>query len=232
MTYVQQQLYALAEPEYAAFSSRLLPPLDIPLLGVRLPSLRKMARVLSRQGLAPALEQLTDETFEEIMLQGMVIGSAEAPLGQTLQAVAQFLPKITNWSVCDSFCCGLRIAQRFPREVWNFLLPLLHSPHPYSVRFAVVMLLDHYRTEEYLDAALQQLICVDHPHPSVQMAVAWALSMYYVRFPKATFAAMQHLTDPEIRRLTVRKICESRQASPQQKAALRQWRKELESCAQ
>ena len=77
MTAVQTSLYALAEPSYAAFSTRLLPPMERPLLGVRLPALRKMSRDLARQGLDAALRQLTDETFEEIMLQGMVIAAQD-----------------------------------------------------------------------------------------------------------------------------------------------------------
>lgn len=232
MTAVQTSLYALAEPAYAAFSTRLLPPMERPLLGVRLPALRKMSRDLARQGLDAALRQLTDETFEEIMLQGMVIGCARASLVDTLDAVQAFLPKIDNWSVCDSFCCGLKIAQQNPQEVWNFLQPLFRSAHPYTVRFAVVMLLDHYRTDAFRDEALDILVHLQSDYPSVQMGIAWALSMYYVKYPDATFHAMAQLTDATVRRLTVQKICESRQATVEQKALLRQWRKEQETHAQ
>lgn len=231
MTSVQAALHAQAEPAYAAFSARLLPPMERPLLGVRLPTLRRMARSLARQGLNEALAQLSDETFEELLLQAMVIGCAPAPLEKTLQAVRAFLPKIDNWSVCDSFCCSLRIARRYPREVWDFLLPLFHAPHPYTVRFAVVMLLNHYRNETFRDDALEILVHLENPHPSVQMGIAWALSMFYVQFPDATFHAMERLTDANVRRLTVRKICESRQATPAQKDGLRRWRKERDARA-
>ncbi|WP_367924684.1 DNA alkylation repair protein [uncultured Ruthenibacterium sp.] len=232
MSNIKELLYTLSEPAYADFASRLLPSnMEQPLLGVRLPVLRKIARELARQDLSKALEQLTDDSFEEKMLQGMVIGYSKAPLEQILNAIRSFLPKIDNWSICDSFCSGLKIARIHPYPVWEFLEPFFESEHPYTVRFAVVMLLNHYRTREYLAPSLAQLISLKNESLTVQMATAWALSMYYVHFPDETFQAMKKISDSNVRRLTVRKICESHQASSQQKEMLKGWRRECEAHA-
>ena len=48
---LRARLESLADPGYRAFSARLL-PVGTPLLGVRLPALRRIARELSRGGLA------------------------------------------------------------------------------------------------------------------------------------------------------------------------------------
>lgn len=45
--------------------------------------------------------------FEERMLQGMVIGAVKGiSIEERLDWVAWFVPKINNWSVCDSFCAA------------------------------------------------------------------------------------------------------------------------------
>ena len=41
---IDRRLHMLAEPDYAAFSAKLIPNLNRPLLGVRIPQLRQLAK--------------------------------------------------------------------------------------------------------------------------------------------------------------------------------------------
>ena len=74
---IKAELVRLAEPEYAVFSRRLLPGTEN-VLGVRLPLLRRLARLTPERALA-YLDTAGDGSFEEVMLQGMVIGAICAP---------------------------------------------------------------------------------------------------------------------------------------------------------
>ena len=183
-------LNAMAEPEFRAFTSRLLPGTKN-ILGVRLPKLRKLAKRIAKGDWRAYLGQCTEDSFEEIMLQGMVLGYLDAPLRERLSYVEDFLPKIDNWSVCDSFCSGLKIARDFPQEVWVWLLPYLSGGGEFVVRFAVVMLLTYYLDEKYIDQVLVRLDGVNHPGYYVKMAVAWAVSVCYVKFPEITHAFLR-----------------------------------------
>lgn len=219
---VRAELARMAEPEYAAFAGRLLPGVD-DLLGVRLPKLRALARRLARGDWAAYLAAAESGTFEERMLQGMVIGSLDAPAKEVLVCVAAFLPKIDNWSVCDSFCSGLKLARAEPERVWDFLMPLLHDARPYAVRFAVVMLLLYYIDEAHLPAVLECLARVRHEAYPVKMAVAWAASMCYAAFPRETLQWLQSMPlDAETHRKTIRKICESRRVDAAEKQRVKQ----------
>ena len=100
---IKAELVRLAEPEYAVFSRRLLPGTEN-VLGVRLPLLRRLARRIAKGDWAAYLDTAGDGSFEEVMLQGMVIGAICAPPQEVLARTAAFVPKIDNWSVCDSFC--------------------------------------------------------------------------------------------------------------------------------
>ena len=100
---IKEQLLALAEPEYQKFSSRLLPRTEN-IIGVRLPHLRKIAKQIAKQEGSNYLLQADDTSFEEVMIQGMVIGYLQKiDIEEVLALVATFVPKINNWSVCDSF---------------------------------------------------------------------------------------------------------------------------------
>ncbi|MDI4647305.1 DNA alkylation repair protein [Cohnella hashimotonis] len=184
---VREQLEALAEPGYQKFASSLIPNIDN-LMGVRLPALRRIALAAARGDWRTWLEAAENDFFEEIMLQAMIIGYADMEPEERLRYMADFVPKIDNWSVCDRFCLGLKFARLNQAAVWAFIRPYLKSGREYDIRFGVVMLLEHFIDDIYVDDVLQLLDGVSHEGYYVKMAVAWAVSMCYVKFPERTEA--------------------------------------------
>lgn len=212
---IKSKLNALAEPDYAVFARRLLPGTEN-ILGVRLPRLRTLARRIARENWRVYLDTARADTFEEIMLQGMVIGYLQAPLPEVLSQIAAFIPKIDNWSVCDSFCSGLKIARIHPNAIWNFFQPYLAHSNTYHVRFAVVMMLFYYIDDVHIDLILSQLSKIQHDDYYVKTAVAWALSLCCVAYPPKTLNFLsQNLFDTFTHNKAIQKIAESRQTSAQ-----------------
>ena len=117
---IRNELLVLAEPTYQRFAMRLLPGTDH-LLGVRLPKLRQMARKIFKRDYEAYLQNNDELYFEEIMLKGMIIGYIKVPLDAKLELIRQFVPKINNWSVCDSFCSGLKFTKDHQMEVCGLL---------------------------------------------------------------------------------------------------------------
>ncbi|MFC3799609.1 DNA alkylation repair protein [Cohnella sp. GCM10012308] len=184
---VREQLEALAEPGYQKFASSLIPNIDN-LIGVRLPALRRIALAAARDDWRAWLEAAGNDVFEEIMLQAMIIGYAGMEPEERLRYIADFVPKIDNWSVCDRFCLGLKFARGNQAAVWAFIQPYLKSAREYDIRFDVVMMLEHFIDEVHVDEVLRLLDGVSHEGYYVKMAVAWAVSMCYVKFPERTEA--------------------------------------------
>ena len=138
------------------------------MLGVKVPKMRSIARKIAAgdwEGflagygfgvgnavqMAEIAEQLNrDERcrtifFEEVMIIGMVIDLINVPPSVRLALVAQFVPLIDNWAVCDVFCGGAKwvgepgrgpkACNRVPLEqVWEFLqrylFPDVEECHP------------------------------------------------------------------------------------------------------
>lgn len=188
---IKEQIHEMADEEYRKFSAALIPNITT-VVGVRLPELRKLARTLAKGDWHTYLEYAEGEYFEEIMLQGMVIGYVKSDIEEILRHVADFVPKIDNWSVCDSFCTGLKFTNTNKEQVWHFLQPYLSSNHEYDLRFGVVMLLDFYIEDEYIIRVLQLLDNAKHEGYYVKMAVAWAISICYVKLPEPTMAYLQN----------------------------------------
>ncbi|WP_054023183.1 DNA alkylation repair protein [Bacillus sp. FJAT-28004] len=182
---IKEQLLEWAEVDYQKFSAALIPTINN-VIGVRLPTLRKLAQTIARGDWRNYLKDAESDYFEEVMLQGMVIGYAKADIADLLHYVAEFVPKIDNWSVCDSFCIGLKFTKANKSAVWDFLQPYLASDKEYEIRFGVVMLLDFYIEVEYIDRVLQRLDQTKRESYYVKMAVAWALSICYIKLPEPT----------------------------------------------
>ena len=92
-----------AEKQFKDFTSSLIPGTDS-ILGVRLPVLRSLAKQLAKEDWRTYLKEARDDTYEEIMLQGLVIGYVKAEMEELLEYAAAFIPKIHDWSVNDGFC--------------------------------------------------------------------------------------------------------------------------------
>lgn len=220
------RLLELAEEDYRRFASSLIPNIDN-LLGVRLPALRKLAKEIAKGDWRAYLAEARDDYFEETMLQGMVIGYARADVEELLQHVAVFVPKINNWSVCDSFCLGLKFTRANQPRVWPFIQPYLASEAEYEIRFGVVMMLVHFVDEPYIDRVLEILDRIDHEAYYVKMAVAWALSICFSKQPEPTLRYLRgnHSLDKFTYNKALQKITELSRIDPDTKAMIRGMRR-------
>lgn len=190
---VRERIFKLTDEEYRQFHSKLVPGTD-KILGVRLPKLRELAKELIKGDWHGYLAAAQDDYYEEIMLQGLVIGYAKADIEDILHYVAAFVPKINNWAVCDSFCNSLKITKKHMPRVWIFLQPYLLSRQAFEIRFGIVMLLSFYIEDEYIDQVLTILDGAKHEDYYVKMAVAWAISICFVKYPEKTMAYLKKNT--------------------------------------
>lgn len=215
------RLRELEDPKYREFHSSLLPGTDN-VLGVRTPALRKLAREIEKGDWEGFLRENDRTWYENDILQGLVTAEAKMDPGERLTRIRDFLPRIENWAVCDIFCGSLKDADRYPELYRTFLLPLFYSDRPYELRFAVVMLLGHFVKKEFLEEAFRLLDSVCSDHYYVRMAVAWAISVYFVHFPEETFGYLrENSLDDWTYNKALQKILESRRADAEAKAQIR-----------
>lgn len=118
---IRKKLYELSEEDYKAFNQKLLPGVEH-VLGVRLPAMRKLAKEVAKGDFRAYLDEAsekigTDSVHEEIMLQGLVLGYAKMNREERTEYLENFVPKITNWAVCDSCVNSYKFMQKDP-DYW------------------------------------------------------------------------------------------------------------------
>lgn len=222
MEELRAQLQGLSEEKYRAFALSLLPGVRN-LLGVRLPRLRSMAKEIVKTPFAQRF--ITQEelcSFEETMLQGLVIAALPVSFEERWPHVARFAEKIDNWSVCDSFCISLKDTRENRARAFSLLMPYLQSEREFAARFGAVMLLDHFVCDDYRDAALDALSGVAAQGYYARMAVAWATQTFYAAYPETVRAFLEaQRLDAETTALAYRKMAESRRGAPVRKEKIR-----------
>ncbi|AUM94913.1 TPA: DNA alkylation repair protein [Clostridium botulinum] len=224
---IREQIFQLVDEDYQKFSSKLLPTTNN-ILGVRLPQLRKLAKVIAKEDWRKFLVNSDVKYFEEIMLQGLVLGYAKADIEEILKYVADFVPKIDNWSVCDSFCTGLKFTKNNMDRVWNFIQPFLYSNKEFEIRFGVVMLLDFYINDEYIDHVIKSIDTIKHPGYYAKMAVAWTISICYIKFSKQTMEYLKNNTlDNFTYNKALQKITESLRIDEETKTIIKSMKRKL-----
>lgn len=210
-----------AEEKYKEFSSGLIPG-GAPMLGVRVPVIRSLAKRIAKEDWRSYLAAAKDDYFEETMLQGFVIGYAKAEVAEILSYAALFIPKIHDWSVNDGFCSTFKLAQKHRKEVWDFLMQYRESPQEFEQRVVAVMLMNHFLVDEYIDRVLAVWDSLKHEGYYCKMGVAWGLATAYAKFPEKTHAFLldNHLDDFTYNK-SIQKMLESYRISKEDKERLR-----------
>ena len=179
---IKEKLIELQDKKYKEFHRGLCPGTDN-IIGIRVPILRNYAKELLKQyEFKYIMENIDNEYYEEIMLQGMLIGFSKERFDTSLTYIEKFIPKIDNWAVCDTFCAGLKITKKHKKEMWDFIQKYLKSNKEFEIRFGVVMILDYYIEEQYLNQSFKIFDKIESKEYYVQMAVAWAISICLIKY--------------------------------------------------
>jgi len=217
------QLNALSQGNetYAAFNKRIVNT-KMPVIGVRVPDLRRLAR-----GLAPGMsavdisELLTaqNESFDYVLLCGLLITHARLDDQTTIDLTKQYLPCVDSWAHIDTF---IEKKRRFAGEVWwDFALECLQNEDEFTVRYGVISLMTNFLDESHINQVFAALRNVKHDGYYVKMALAWLYATAAVNFFELTLAELEneHI-DAWTRNKAYQKMRESRRFTPEQQAVI------------
>lgn len=225
---IRRKIIELSDEKYKEFHSSLCPNTDN-IIGVRVPVLRKFAKELLKEiDWQEYLEKAWDEYYEEVMLQGMIIGlaSKNKNINEIIKYIDNFVPKIDNWAVCDTFCAGLKITDKNLEYMWRYIQKYIKSEKEFELRFAIVMMLDYYINEEYIDEVIKILDNIKNKEYYVQMAIAWTISVAFVKFEDRT---MKYLNNNSLDDFTynksIQKIIESYRVNEKTKGKLKKMKR-------
>lgn len=169
---IRERLYALQDKEYQTFQQKLIPTvLPEKIIGVRMPSLRVLAKEIPKNGEAEAfLEVLPHNFLEEYLLHGILLGGIK-DFSEAVRETERFLPYIDNWAVCDLL--SPKVFGKKREELLPWIDRWLSSGQEYTVRFGMKMLMSHYLEEMFRPEYPEKIIRANTDALYVKLMAAW-----------------------------------------------------------
>ena len=219
------KLFEMQDLKYKEFHSSLSPNVDN-IIGVRVPKLREYAKERYKKNSIDNIK-IGDKYCEELMLKGFIIGlQTKEPIEKIIKRIDEFVPKINSWAVCDTFCASLKITKKYPKEILKLIEKYLKTKNEYEIRFSLVMLLDFYINDEYIDRVLDIINSIKSDKYYVQMANAWLISVCLVKYYDKTVNFLKNSTlDKFTYNKGIQKALESYRITDKQKEYLRSIKK-------
>ena len=219
--YVFEQLLQLADAEYKAFHSKLIP--NVPperIIGVRTPQLRKFAREFACSPLrGEFMRHLPHSCYEADNLHGMLIMQLK-DYDAVIDELERFMPFIDNWATCD-----LLRPKVFAKNT-DKLLPKIEKwlacDHEYTVRFAIEMLMCYYLDEAFKPEYLTLAASVKSEEYYVNMMLAWLFATALAKQYDSAIAFIENNNlDIWVHNKTIQKATESYRITNEQKVYLK-----------
>ena len=216
-------LTGFSEEKYKKFSSSLIPTVEEGrVLGVRLPTLRRIAASFTDKAKVELFHSLPHKYLEEDHIHSFLISKIK-DYGECIKELDRFLPYVDNWAVCDSLrptvFKNARAAFLSAIDGW------LSSSHAYTVRFGIEMLMIHFLGENFDPSITERVAGISSEDYYVNMMIAWFFAEALTkRWEEAIGYLEVKRLSPWVHNKCISKCIDSYRISSEQKAFLRELR--------
>lgn len=221
MTDIQQRLWQLRDEAYAAFQAKLTPSVAPDLfIGVRVPQLRAFAKEFKKDALSKLfLVELPHKYYDENMLHSLLLSEIK-DFDEAVREADIFLPYVDNWAVCDIF--SPKVFKKHKGKLEPHIRRWVASPHAYTCRFGIEMLMSHFLDEDFRPELLEIPAAVRREEYYVRMMVAWFFATALAKQWDYALPFLAHnRLDLWTHNKTIQKAVESYRITPGQKDFLR-----------
>lgn len=213
---LRECLEAMTDSTLLPYQNAVITDTHYPMLGVRVGKLRQLARQIAREDWQSLTVPDSFETYEQVLVTGLVIACARVPFDSKTDALRMLLPHLDSWAMTDTIAPTLKPRKQELEQVRAFALECLAGQEEYTVRFGVIMLMDYFLTPEETAWTAERLTAIRDERYYVRMAVAWCLTEMAVHDPQRVLQILREgKLDPFTHRKTIRKMQESFRISPQ-----------------
>ena len=219
---IHQHLLSLQDQKYRDFNSKIILQKDYPMIGIRLPELKKYAKELMKENRIPKFQ---DKYYEEVLLHGLCIGLYKCDFPLKIRLIEDFLPLINDWGICDSFIPSLKDIRKHLDEYLPYVKKYLKTDMEFYQRFSFVVLLDYYRDIRYLKEIFRSIKATKYNGYYSRMASAWLLSyMFMFFYDEAKEFVKENRIDKDVLLKGIQKAIDSYRVNEKQKDELRKLR--------
>ena len=215
------ELFRMQDKKYAEMQVKLLPTVKPDrIIGVRTPELCAFAKKLRfDEDIDAFLTDLPHRYFDEEQLHAFVI-SLEKDFDKCAMEVETFLPYVDNWATCDQL--SPKAFKKEPEKLLPYIRTWIKTDQPYTVRFAIGMLMQHFLDERFSPAYADLVASVRSEEYYVNMMIAW---YFATALAKQYDTILPYLKEKKLdewtHNKTIQKSIESYRITQEQKVYLR-----------
>ena len=206
-----------ADSDYRKLNERTGIPNSI---GIRIPNLKKIAKEIFKGDYKTFIKNNKHKYYEEKILHGQIIGNIKN-LNEAIIELNNFLPYIDSWATCDTTVASLKIINNNLDKTYPLVLSYLYDEEPWIRRVGVVILLNYYVCDNYIDKIIEEITKIKLDDYYVKMAVAWLIQVCYIKYriKMIDFLRFDQI-DNWTHNKAIQKIRESLQVSKEEKDKL------------
>ncbi len=177
-------LKSLADNKYKNFQQKLCTT-KYEILGIKIPLLRKIAKEISKTNYLEFLKLCKNTFYEEVLIEGLVIANIKDEK-IFIEYFNEYIKKIDNWAICDSFCNSLKIVTKNPLKYFKLAKKLSLNKKEFISRTGLIIILNFYVKEEYLNDIFNTLDKINSNKYYINMAESWLICELYIHYPQET----------------------------------------------
>lgn len=190
----QNLLKSSGDEAYAEFNKRIIPDIG-ETYGVRMPLLRKIASSILKNSEKEKAYQLINNgtTHDEKLVTGMLLpGLKFTSENEMLNYIDDYIKKINNWALCDSFVGGLKKAVNNNLKIFYAKADdCLRSENPWEIRFGLILLDNYFAKKEYIPDIYKKIVLIKSEHYYVRMGISWLVSTCYLADKDSTIELLK-----------------------------------------
>lgn len=212
--------------KYRQFHYSLLKNKKINFIGIKTPMLNDIAKQISKTDYLAFIKFNTLNTYEEKTIYGLLLGNLKIDFNELLIMLDSYLINIDNWATCDITCSHLKQFEKNKNLGFNYLKSKINSNNFWIQRFVIVMFLDYYLVDEYIDKVLKIISNIKTSEYYVEMAIAWLLATAYINYQDKVLELVESgKISLNIINLTIKKVNESYRVTKENKELIKRLKK-------
>ena len=172
-------LFSLRDENYKKFHSSITST-DLEIIGIRVPILRSISKKISNTNVEDFFKLIKNNYYEEVFIYGLVLASSSEELID--KYLLDFIKRIDNWAICDSFCSSLKIVNKKQGKYWIYFTNLIDLKKEFQTRVSLIIFMDYYLNDQYIDRVLKMVISINSDKYYINMAISWLLSVAIINY--------------------------------------------------
>ena len=173
-------LVSLEDKKYREFHRSIVGHTNLKLIGIRVPKLRSIAREISKGNVDEFLKRIGNTYYEEVMIYGFVLANSEEEYID--RYLMDYIKKVDNWAICDSFVSSLKIINKKMGKYWMYFTSLIDLNSEFQTRTSIVVFMNYYLCDNYIDRVLNIVSNIRTDYYYINMSISWLLSVAIINY--------------------------------------------------